>query len=785
VPLPGSPQLMEYAKLIRVSFDLAREVEARDRAKAELRSEAIALAAAGRTPEAEASYRRLLALDARDADAWHALGLLCLGEGRLADAGEALLRALTLDPGRAPYHFDFGSAVRQASPAPPALLAYLQLLGLAETNLAASNVASDELLMRVEALCRAVCTRSPDQPEPYSKLGHILLARGHTAQAVDAYDAAYQLRPDSTSLAENLAAALHRQGEHGRASLLLGHTYYRERRYGEAIQQYQQSLAEQPGTREAHSELAHALNHNSRYEETIETCLAGIRRYPSTPDLYYEMVCALLEVNRTDEATAVAALAAERFPDRVTLAHQRDLALPVLYERTEDITRWHRRFAEGIERVCRETRLDGADAARSALKAIDTHFYLAYQCLADTNLRVQYGQLVHRTLRANYPAYAEPPLMPALTRDGRIRVGYISASIRWPGVAEIFLDWLARKDSVGFETYVYNVAKSEDLVARQFEQVGDHYQWLPRELETVCEQVQADRLHILIFLDVGIDPFMTQLAALRLSPVQCVTSGHPVTTGLPTLDYFISAEFAEPENGQEHYSERLVLLPNIGVCPRRPFPTEQRKTRAQLGIDDDAVVYFSPQSISKYLPQYDDLYPAIAQRVPAAQFLFASYSPQQCINLFRGRLLRAFARHGLEGERHLRFVPPVEYSDYLGLNLIADVFLDSIGWSGGLTTLDALGCALPVVTCPGEFMRGRQSFAFLRQIDVLDTVAASTDEYVEIAVRLGLDAAWRASIRQQIAQRLDRLYDKEERVAGLERFYRQAVRDRLEAAIRP
>ena len=66
------------------------------------------------------------------------------------------------------------------------------------------------------------------------------------------------------------------------------------------------------------------------------------------------------------------------------------------------------------------------------------------------------------------------------------------------------------------------------------------------------------------------DPLMTQLAALRLAPIQCVTWGHPVTSGLPTVDYFLSSELMEPKDGQDHYSERLIRLPGIGVCYAKP-----------------------------------------------------------------------------------------------------------------------------------------------------------------------------------------------------------------------
>ena len=50
------------------------------------------------------------------------------------------------------------------------------------------------------------------------------------------------------------------------------------------------------------------------------------------------------------------------------------------------------------------------------------------------------------------------------------------------------------------------------------------------------------------------------LAFSRLARVQCVTWGHPDTTGIPNMDYFISSNLIEPKEADEHYSEKLQRL---------------------------------------------------------------------------------------------------------------------------------------------------------------------------------------------------------------------------------
>src|SRR4029077_2902951 len=95
-----------------------------------------------------------------------------------------------------------------------------------------------------------------------------------------------------------------------------------------------------------------------------------------------------------------------------------------------------------------------------------------------------------------------------------------------------------------------------DWMTNEAQSVSDKlYHLAGDNLEAVCRAILADNLHVLMFLDIGMLPLMTQLAALRLAPVQCSTWGHPVTSGLPTVDYFLSSHLMEPEDGQAHYTE--------------------------------------------------------------------------------------------------------------------------------------------------------------------------------------------------------------------------------------
>jgi predicted O-linked N-acetylglucosamine transferase (SPINDLY family) len=103
--------------------------------------------------------------------------------------------------------------------------------------------------------------------------------------------------------------------------------------------------------------------------------------------------------------------------------------------------------------------------------------------------------------------------------------------------------------------------------------------------------------------------------------------------------------------------------------------------------------------------------------------------------------------------------PQVAHDDYLAVCAACDAMLDSVRWSGGNTSLDAIACALPVVTLPGRYMRSRQSAAMLAQVGLPELVARDEADYVAIAARLASDRDWRDEVSRRIDLGADRLFD--------------------------
>jgi predicted O-linked N-acetylglucosamine transferase (SPINDLY family) len=193
-------------------------------------------------------------------------------------------------------------------------------------------------------------------------------------------------------------------------------------------------------------------------------------------------------------------------------------------------------------------------------------------------------------------------------------------------------------------------------------------------------------------------------------------------------------------------------------------------------------VFLCCQHLPKYLPQFDGVFADIARRVGDVKFVFIG-SPRsaEITARFHRRLGRAFAAAGLDASRHVVMLSPMTTADFMGVARLCDVFLDSIGWSGYNSTLECLACDLPIVTWPGPLMRGRHSYAILRMLGVTETIAASATQYVDIAVRLARDPAWRMAIRDKIAATRSSILADPTPVRALEDWLDEVVRPPLAA----
>jgi len=320
---------------------------------------------------------------------------------------------------------------------------------------------------------------------------------------------------------------------------------------------------------------------------------------------------------------------------------------------------------------------------------------------------------------------------------------------------------LSRKQ---FQAEIFAPAHPGDAITGFLTRSGVRSTALPRSLEASRAVIAERNLDMLFYPDPGMSVFTYLLAFSRLAPTQVASWGHPVTTGIPAIDVFVSHEACELDGSATQYSERLVKLP-AGVAYThyfRPAQSATGKTRGDYGLPDDRTLYLCPHSLFKLHPDFQIALREILQRDAKALIVFMGYGNKGLVNFVKHQLAE---RGAPDRTIFLGQVSLAAFTDVLGL---CDVLLDSFHFGGGNTTAEAIATGIPIVTLPGKFMRGRFTYAWLRQLGLEDGIAHSPEHYIDVAVRIGADVEYRSAIRRATRERSVRIYEDKECLRAFE-----------------
>lgn len=428
-----------------------------------------------------------------------------------------------------------------------------------------------------------------------------------------------------------------------------------------------------------------------------------------------------------------------------------------------------RTYAEELDHLISDTALDTAAQIDNAVEGIGalTPFFLPYLGSDVITLQAKYGAWICAVMAAKYPHFSHP-LLPR-SAAGKIKIGIISHYFHNHSNWKIPIKgWLEQLDRRLFSIHCFYTGDINDAATESARSLADSFQQ-NNDVGTLAADLYEQQFDVLIYPGLGMDAVTLALAALRLAPAQCASWGHPVTTGMPTVDFYLSSDLMEPPDGSGHYTEKLVRLPNLSIWYDPPEAGDCSDFAID-GLGQDEVRFLCCQNLLKYLPQYDFVFSAIAAEVKNARFIFIANHISELTDKFMLRLDQAFHKRGMTAAKYVSFVPSLNSADFAALNASVDIFLDSIGWSGCNTVFESLPYNKPVVTLPGSFMRGRHAFAILKMMGIEDTIATSVDDYVSIAVRLANDRQWREDISARVLRNKHRVYKDRECIAGLEKF---------------
>lgn len=560
----------------------------------------------------------------------------------------------------------------------------------------------------------------PRAPEGHLKRGMTLQKVGNLTEALSCYDKALQLSPT------NIGAYICKSG-----------VLIELKQFEDALACINKRLSLNPNMADAHVDRATTLESLNRYSEAKSSFLMALKIEPKNSQAKWGLTFNPIDkIPSTKEAST---LMRQSFADAL-----------------KDLSQW-----------LNESNLSSAHNAIGWRQP----FYLAYQETGNKDLISEYGQICQKVMQHWQTMHQLISSPKARTNKDRIQIGIVSSHIHRHSVWDaIIKGWVQNFNKDLFEIHIFYVSGYSDQETVLAKSISTSFTENLGNLEDWAKAILEKQVDVLIYPEIGMDPLTCKLANLRLAPLQVATWGHPETTGLPTIDYFISAENFEPPNADNHYSEKLISLPNLGCSYSARNVTPVSPDLPLLGINTTSPILICPGTPFKYAPEYDKVLVSIAQKLPTCQFVFFE-SPEQSLSMiFKERLAKAFKNEDLNSADFLRFIPWQKTEAFYGLMQQADVFLDTIGFSGFNTAIQAIECGLPIVTREGLFLRGRLASGILRRMGMTELIAKNEEEYVNLVEKLVQDRQYRLAIQEKIIANRAILFDDLTPIRSLEQF---------------
>jgi predicted O-linked N-acetylglucosamine transferase (SPINDLY family) len=596
-------------------------------------------------------------------------------------------------------------------------------------------------------------------------------ARGGSPRLAQAhFQLAEAYRPRDGLLAlHHYKAAVQAHDGHAPAHALLGAMLREQGHVKDAGLHLARALELDAGIAEAAYNLALIRIDQRQWTQAAMLLQQYLLAHPRDSDAHYWRGNALLGDGDAAAARQAFSEAVRHNPDHVQARWAVVMAqLPAIPLSAQEHDEAPANFARTLKALQSWSRTHAASHVLPGARAVGAQqpFYLAYIEQDHREVLARYGALCVEQMSAWARKVGVPAVAPA--HGGKLRIGIVSAHIHSHSVWHALLKgWVQHLDRDRFELHIFHTGRQRDAETEWAARHAKLHHGLP-DWPAWAKAISDGRFDVLVYPEIGMDAITMRLAALRLARKQVAGWGHPITSGLPTMDAYLSAEAFEPENAQTHYAEReLIALPRLG-CSYQPYGTRALPADlARWGFAESDRLLVCPGAAFKYRPAGDALLADIARRCAPCKLVFFRTQGDAHGERLEQRLRAAFDAAGVSFDDSVRFLPWQPQAAFFGLLQRAHVVLDTIGFSGFNTIMQAVECGAPVVAWEGRFMRGRFGSGILRQLGLQDWIAATPQDYAEKVQRLCEDPPLREEFRRQLRERSPSLYGDVAGVAAL------------------
>ncbi len=511
-------------------------------------------------------------------------------------------------------------------------------------------------------------------------------------------------------------------------------------------------------------DLLGALN---MHEQALSLCNTAISEDPNELRYFTYKGGIELALCRVHDSAASYAKASSLSPLSAALFLNQFFLFPSIPLSGEEINECRLRCLEGLEKAESLPKL-----VLSVEHPIVPHtFSLAYHNQNDRGILERYSKLMKRLSHPIIQSIISKSKNQKIKCFGsdKIRIGFLSKYFSAHSNLLAFEGVIRHLNRDRFQVILIHIeGVNKDSSHLSISSACDEVVYLTDDLYTCYINLHSLSLDILYFTDLGMTPYDFFIPYFRSAPLQLTGWGIPHTSGSDDIDFYISAEGAEPEDAQSHYTERLIELPGglpcCFLCDDGQLPSVPRE---YFFLPQNVKLIGCLQSLHKLHPDFDFVLEAIAQENPDAIFIFVENDIPECTRRFLARL----ESHAPSVREQLLFLKTMSRAEYHGLCSCMDILLDPIYYGSGITFFEASLAGAIVVTLEGDYLRSRTVASGYRKMGLENPpIAITIDEYVKISTELLNDDSKRQSLQHDIRSKRNRIFNQLEYVRHFEDF---------------
>ena len=352
----------------------------------------------------------------------------------------------------------------------------------------------------------------------------------------------------------------------------------------------------------------------------------------------------------------------------------------------------------------------------------------------------------------------------------RIRIAYLSNNFHESAMTYLLAGMFEQHDRSRFEVTAVSFGPDRSSPMRhRLKQAFERFVDVGRsDDQEIAELMRRSEIDIAVDLMGFTADNRLNVFARRPAPIQVNYMGYPGTMGADFIDYIVADSTVIPEDERAFYSESVVWLPNsYFINDNRRAMSERTPTRAECGLPESGFVFCCFNSNYKIMPELFDVWMRLLGMLENSVLWLLEAGPTASANL-----RREAEKRGISPQR-LIFAGKTDVADHLARHRLADLCLDTMPCNAHTTASDALWAGLPVVTTLGSSFVARVAASLLKAAGLPDLVTASLEDYEALALKLGRDPGFLASVKDRLARNRDTcpLFDTQRSTRNMEAAY--------------